>query len=90
MALHPITAEVEKIDRIAPILEQSLGQRVADLAPEILKQLRSIRLAPKLTSSGLEPINPIVDWILYTRYVAKEFLETGDIAKNSRQLTKRK
>jgi len=89
MALHPITAEVEKIDRIAPILEKNLGQRVADLAPEVLKQLRSIRLAPKLTSSGLEPINPIVDWILYTRYVAGEFLKTGETAKSNPRLTKK-
>lgn len=90
MALHPIAAEVEKIDRIAPILEKSLGQRVADLAPEVVKQLRRIRLAPKLTSSGLEPINPILDWVLYTRYAAGEFLKTGAAAKNSARLTKGK
>lgn len=70
-----IQEEINKIEHITPYLTDRLGRRVADLPPPVRKAMGEIKLAPKLTSSGLEPINPIIDWLLYARALAQDYLE---------------
>ncbi|MBI3261193.1 hypothetical protein HYZ64_02365 [Candidatus Berkelbacteria bacterium] len=70
-----VQKEVEKIEGILPYLNDQLGGRWEQVPAQIRQSLRQIELAPKLTVSGLEPVNPVIDWLCYSRYLCLKYLE---------------
>lgn len=70
-----VQKEVEKIEGVLPYLTDHLGGRWEEVPAQIRQALRRIELAPKLTVSGLEPVNPVIDWLTYARYLCLKFLQ---------------
>lgn len=70
-----VQREISKIEQILPYLTDQLDRRVADLPDPVRTALKQVKLAPRLTTSGLEPINPIIDWLVLARSLAQDFLE---------------
>lgn len=88
-ATRTIEQDIERIEAILPTLLTYLGSHVADLPEETQRALRKLKLGPKLTSSGLEPVSAIVDWLYYARHLARGYLR-GEIGPSEKtKLTKR-
>lgn len=67
--------EIGNIETVMPYLLDRLDAKIADLPEPVRKGLRRVKLAPKLTSSGLESVRSLADWLTYARSLALDYRE---------------